>query len=181
MQRNKTWLKGARLLKKKSRGSARLLRNSRKITRTKKSVSEFVVIVANNFFEITMQAEEPDFTFLKDGCECCNRCCCICTLLIFVYQFVFLLGCCEGACQCETTLMLQSCVEMICRDSNHRGKVRIPGKWYSEDCKLPNQFSCCEGNTIFNLMGRNVGTLVHPYRFARMCIRPKGPKIQTMK
>ena len=102
---------------------------------------------------------EPEFRFMEKGANFCGECWVQGFAFLLLSHWMFLCGCVEGACQCNENLLL-SCV----------GETRTPGRWDSHDCECK---PICNNFLMYNLWGRNFGSLCHPFRCARLCYAPE--------
>lgn len=124
------------------------------------------------------------YTYCETFWRACSQCCwntCECTsrtleLLQYAIYTVLIApiglcsGCANGACSVPCVC---ECVDPY-----------TPGVWNTETCKCVQWNAVGMGNEerlmrMYCNFGRNVGSLVHPYRFHR-CISAQAPVVQHM-
>ncbi|AYV86832.1 MAG: hypothetical protein Sylvanvirus10_29 [Sylvanvirus sp.] len=114
-------------------------------------------------------SDNIEFSFMKrvgtcfwtfvEGSVCCTinvTSCCAISICLCPWWFI------KGLCQCEN----QNSGPGI----YYANAILVPGRWNEDICECPEYcFSTCSANISVFLWSRNIGSLCHPYRFARCC------------
>lgn len=128
-------------------------------------------------------SESNDFTFMSDTAACCSNCCvkivrCFDILISVLIECPC--GCCYGCCQAreeqmvfDNRLFKNRRIDALGQPIFNIKITRYPGRWNSELCSFEfekkSHYSMCVNDSNAFHWGLNVGSLFHPYRFARIC------------
>lgn len=111
-----------------------------------------------------MSADEPN-CMDRASTQCC--CCCTCIMATTPIMPLYTV---YGACQCGVSKQLYPLNAEQKKRDHVVDLTLLPGRWNSESC-VPWYVGDHACSLVPAFWGRNVGSLIHPYRCYRPCKR----------